>query len=78
MPDADHSYSQPWAWSQLEDTYGMLNAEYDFDDSWSGYLSVGSKYTRENGVYSSLYVSAADGTGRVGRLYARVTRKATA
>ncbi|WP_236233323.1 TonB-dependent receptor [Pseudomonas tohonis] len=70
VPDADHSYSQPWAWSQLEDTYGMLNAEYDFDDSWSGYLSVGSKYTRENGVYSSLYVSATDGTGRVGRLYA--------
>lgn len=70
VPDANHSYSQPWAWSQLEDTYGMLNAEYDFDDSWSGYLSVGSKYTRENGVYSSLYVSAADGTGRVGRLYA--------
>lgn len=70
VPDANHSYSQPWAWSQLEDTYGMLNAEYDLNDSWSSYLAVGSKYTRENGVYSSLYVSAPDGTGRVGRLYA--------
>ncbi|MDH1265794.1 TonB-dependent receptor [Pseudomonas sp. GD03944] len=70
VPDANDNYAQPWSWSQLEDTYGMLNAEYDLSDAWTGYLSVGSKYTRENGVYSSLYVSSLDGTATVGRLYA--------
>jgi len=69
VPDSDANYSQPWSWSQLEDTYGMFNAEYDLSDNWTAYLAAGGKYTRENGVYSSLYVTSADGRGEVGRLY---------
>ncbi len=70
VPDADHNYSQPWAYSQMEDTFGMANVEFDLNDTWTLYGAAGGKYTRENGVYSSLYVSSLDGTGRVGRLYA--------
>ncbi|BAN48155.1 TonB-dependent receptor [Metapseudomonas resinovorans] len=70
VPDANDNYAQPWAWSQLEDSYGMLSGEYDVNQQWTAYLAVGGRYTRENGVYSSLYVSALDGTASVGRLYA--------
>lgn len=70
VPDSDSNYSQPWAYSQLEDTFGMANVEYDLNDTWTLYGAAGEKYTRENGIYSSLYVSSLDGTARVGRLYA--------
>lgn len=69
VPDSDANYSQPWSWSQLEDTYGMFNAEYDLGENWTAYLAGGGKYTRENGVYSSVYVASPDGRGEVGRLY---------
>ncbi|MFK7702331.1 TonB-dependent receptor [Pseudomonas caspiana] len=68
-PSASHNYSQDWTWSQLEDTYGMLNGEYDLNDNWTAYAGVGAKHTRENGVYSSLYVSDKSGTARGGFLY---------
>lgn len=68
-PSAKHNYAQDWTWSELEDTYGMLNGEYDLNDNWTAYAGVGAKHTRENGVYSSLYVSDASGTARGGFLY---------
>ena len=68
-PSARDNYSQDWTWSQLEDTYGMVNAEYDLDDNWTLYAGAGAKHTRENGEYSSLYVSDEDGTARGGYLY---------
>lgn len=67
-PSAKHNYAQDWSWSELEDTYGMFNAEYDLNDSWTAYVGGGAKHTRENGQYSSLYVGN-DGSGRVGFLY---------
>ncbi|WP_286914806.1 TonB-dependent receptor [Pseudomonas sp. UBA6315] len=68
-PSARDNYSQDWTWSQLEDTYGMVNAEYDLDDNWTLYAGAGAKHTRENGEYSSLYVSDENGTARGGYLY---------
>ncbi|KJZ51085.1 TonB-dependent receptor [Pseudomonas marginalis] len=67
-PSAKHNYAQDWSWSELEDTYGMFNAEYDLNESWTAYVGGGAKHTRENGQYSSLYVGN-DGSGRVGFLY---------
>lgn len=69
VPDSKYSSTQPWSWSQLEDTYGMLSAEYDLSPVWTAYLAAGSKYTRENGLYSSHYVYGANGESRIGRLY---------
>jgi len=68
-PSSDKNYAQPWTWSQLEDTYGMFNVDYDLSENWTAYLAAGSKYTRENGVYSSHYVSNLNGTSTLGRLY---------
>ncbi|MGF6097779.1 TonB-dependent siderophore receptor [Pseudomonas sp. 18175] len=67
-PSAKHNYAQDWSWSELEDTYGMFNAEYDLNESWTAYVGGGAKHTRENGEYSSLYVGN-NGAGRVGFLY---------
>jgi iron complex outermembrane receptor protein len=69
VPSARDNYAQDWTWSQLEDTYGMLNGEYDLNDNWTAYAGVGAKHTRENGVYSSLYVSNQTGAARTGFLY---------
>ncbi|WDY60262.1 TonB-dependent receptor [Pseudomonas sp. PSKL.D1] len=68
-PSARDNYAQAWSWSQLEDTYGMVNAEYDLNDDWTLYAGAGAKHTRENGEYSSLYVSDENGTARGGFLY---------
>lgn len=67
-PSAKHNYAQDWSWSELEDTYGMFNAEYDLNENWTAYVGGGAKHTRENGQYSSLYVGN-NGTGQVGFLY---------
>lgn len=67
-PSARRNYAQDWSWSQLEDTWAMANAEYDLDDHWTAYAGGGTKHTRENGEYSSLYVGN-DGSGKVGFLY---------
>lgn len=68
-PSSTKNYAQSWTWSQLEDTYGMFNAEYDLSENWTAFLAAGGKYSRENGVYSSLYVSNFNGAATVGRLY---------
>ncbi|WP_437882557.1 TonB-dependent siderophore receptor [Pseudomonas sp. LRF_L74] len=68
-PDSTTNYAQPWSWSQLEDTFAMVNAEYDLSEHWTAYMAAGGKYTRENGVYGSSYVYALDGSSRIGRLY---------
>ncbi|NWE50617.1 TonB-dependent receptor [Pseudomonas gingeri] len=68
-PSARDNYAQDWSYSQLEDTFGMARAEYDFSDNWTGYVAGGAKYTRENGVYSSLTLTDLAGNGRGGMLY---------
>ncbi|MGA9704426.1 TonB-dependent siderophore receptor [Pseudomonas sp.] len=67
-PSAKDNYAQDWSWSELEDTYGMFNAEYDLNENWTAYMGGGAKHTRENGQYSSLYVGN-NGAGQVGFLY---------
>ncbi|WP_404821299.1 TonB-dependent siderophore receptor [Pseudomonas huaxiensis] len=67
-PSAKDNYAQDWSWSELEDTYGMVNGEYDLNDNWTAYAGIGAKHTRENGEYSSLYVGN-DGSARTGFLY---------
>lgn len=76
-PDSKYNSAQPWSWSQLEDTYGMFSAEYDLSSSWTAYLIAGSKYTRENGLYSSHNVYGANGESRIGRLYSPLDQESS-
>ncbi|MCX2900628.1 TonB-dependent receptor [Pseudomonas mandelii] len=52
-PSADTNYAPKWGFTQIEDTFGMLRAEYDLNDSWTAYAAGGAKHTREVGRYNS-------------------------
>ncbi|WP_339489797.1 TonB-dependent receptor [Pseudomonas sp. EL_65y_Pfl2_R95] len=60
-PSADTNYAQKWGFTQIEDTFGMLRAEYDLNDSWTAYAAGGAKHTREVGNYNSTTLVGNDG-----------------
>ncbi len=56
-PSADTNYGPAWSSTNLEDTLGMLRAEYDLNDNWTAYAAAGAKHSREMGRYSSVTLS---------------------
>jgi len=60
-PSADTNYAQKWGFSQIEDTFGMVRADYDLNDSWTVYAAGGAKHTREVGNYDSTTLVGNDG-----------------
>lgn len=57
VPDAPSSathYAPSWNSTNLEDTLGMLRAEYDLNENWTVYAAAGAKHSREMGQYSSV------------------------
>ncbi|WP_160356710.1 TonB-dependent siderophore receptor [Bordetella sp. 02P26C-1] len=67
------NYGQPWTYSELESTYGVLRAEYDFSSDWMGYAAIGTSHDREHGDYGQPRVDE-DGKGTVARLTVPYTR----
>lgn len=61
-PSADTNYAQKWGFSQIEDTLGMLRAEYDLNDNWTVYAAGGAKHTREVGRYDGTTLVGNDGS----------------
>jgi iron complex outermembrane receptor protein len=61
-PSASSNYAQAWNNSLLEDTFGVVRAEYDFSDAVTGYAAVGAHHANEYGVYSNPTVTSS-GTG---------------
>jgi iron complex outermembrane recepter protein len=57
-PSATHNYAQNWAYSSIEDTVGILRAEYDFLPGWTAYVTGGERHTNEHGEYSSPNIQA--------------------
>lgn len=53
VPAATSNYAQPWTYSNLEDTIGMLRAEYDVAPGWTVYAKGGVRHTDEQGNYAS-------------------------
>ncbi|MBO1112411.1 TonB-dependent receptor [Bordetella petrii] len=73
-PPSNHTnYGQPWTYSELESTFGVLRAEYDFSSNWMGYAAIGTSHDRESGDYGQPRVNA-DGMGTVARLTVPYTR----
>lgn len=56
-PSADTNYAPSWSSTNLEDTLGMLRAEYDLNENWTAYAAAGAKHSREMGRYSSVTLS---------------------
>ncbi|CAB3748006.1 TonB-dependent receptor [Paraburkholderia solisilvae] len=61
-PSATHNFAQPWTQSTLEDTVGILRAEYDFLPGWTAYASGGTHHAHEDGTYSSPTFDSVTGT----------------
>ncbi|MCE4544060.1 MULTISPECIES: TonB-dependent siderophore receptor [unclassified Caballeronia] len=66
-PAATYNYAQTWSFSSIEDTVGILRAEYDFLPGWTAYVTGGMRHTDEQGEYSSPSVQA-NGTTTATRL----------
>jgi len=61
-PSADTNYAQKWGFTEIEDTFGMMRAEYDLNDNWTAYAAGGAKHTREVGRYNSTTLVGNDGS----------------
>jgi len=69
-PSATHNYAQPWTYSSLEDTVGMLRGEYDIAPNWTVYAGVGTRHTTEGGDYSTVTYDAGSASAyRMGTLH---------
>lgn len=66
-PSATYNYAQTWSFSSIEDTVGILRAEYDFLPGWTAYITGGARHTDEHGEYSSPNIQA-NGTTTATRL----------
>src|SRR6187402_341561 len=60
-PSAKTNYAQSWSGSQLEDTFGVVRAEYDITDWLTAYAAAGAHHGNEYGDYVSPTVSDAAG-----------------
>jgi iron complex outermembrane receptor protein len=52
-PSAKTNYAQPWSNSSLEDTFGVVRAEYDVASWLTGYVAAGAHHGNEFGDYVS-------------------------
>ncbi|MGH8780082.1 TonB-dependent receptor [Paraburkholderia sp.] len=68
VPSATHNYAQTWSFSDLEDTVGIVRAEYDFLPAWTAYVAGGTRHTSEHGDYASPTYNGAAGTTTLSRL----------
>ena len=69
-PSATYNYAQPWTYSSMEDTVGMLRGEYDIAPDWTVYAGVGTRHTTENGDYSTVTYDAGSASAyRMGTMH---------
>ena len=67
-PSATGNYGQKWAYTDMENEFGMLRAEYDLTDSWTAYGAVGANHDHENGKYSSPTLQDDNGNATMSRM----------
>lgn len=60
-PRADRSVAQPWTFSNAEDTFGTVRAEYDFNDAVTGWLAGGVRESNEAGNFANPTVNNSQG-----------------
>jgi len=60
-PRADRSIAQPWTFSNAEDTFGTVRAEYDFNEAVTGWLAGGVRESNEAGNFSNPTVTNEQG-----------------
>ena len=68
LPDNTHNFTQKWAYSDIENEFGMLRMEYDIIDKWTAYASLGAQHAHEIGLYSASKLIDRAGNATAGRL----------
>ena len=63
LPDNTHNYTQKWAYSDIENEFGMLRMEYDIIDKWTAYASLGAQHA----LYSASKLIDRAGNATAGR-----------
>jgi iron complex outermembrane receptor protein len=78
-PSASYNYAQPWTYSEMEDTVGMLRGEYDIAPNWTFYAGLGTRHTTENGDYSTVAYDEGSALGyRMGTMHKEYSLSAQA
>ncbi|CAM7551089.1 TonB-dependent receptor [Citrobacter sedlakii] len=67
-PDNNRNFSQKWAYSDIDNTFGMWRSEYDITDSWTAYTGLGAQHAHEEGIYSAPKLLDKSGRAMVSRL----------
>ncbi|MBF5056851.1 TonB-dependent ferric siderophore receptor [Alcanivorax sp. 521-1] len=60
-PDADESIGQSWTYSDSNDIFGTLRAEYDFADNITGWLAIGARQGEEDSIFANPTVDDTSG-----------------
>ena len=60
--------SQKWAYSDIENEFGMWRSEYDITDNWTAYTGLGAQHAHEEGIYSAPKLVDKSGKATVSRL----------
>ncbi|MEQ8267490.1 MAG: TonB-dependent siderophore receptor [Parvibaculum sp.] len=66
-PDADHNYAPEWAYYDMNDTFAVLQGEYDLTDNVTAYAGFGIRDMREDSDGATPNVTNVDGTATIGR-----------
>ncbi|MEB0094517.1 TonB-dependent siderophore receptor, partial [Pseudomonas sp. CCI4.2] len=64
-PSTTTNYNPKWGYTEIQDTFGMMRAEYDLNDNWTAYAAAGQKHTRESGDYSSVTLIGNNGNAKL-------------
>ncbi|MGO3910944.1 TonB-dependent siderophore receptor [Huaxiibacter chinensis] len=67
-PKNDRNYSQKWAYSNIENEFGMWRSEYDITDNWTAYTGLGAQHAHEEGLYSGAKLVDKSGKNTATRL----------
>ncbi|MRS90044.1 TonB-dependent siderophore receptor [Enterobacteriaceae bacterium RIT714] len=67
-PKNDRNYSQKWAYSNIENEFGMWRSEYDITDNWTAYTGLGAQHAHEEGLYSGAKLMDKSGKATATRL----------
>ncbi|MBI0230125.1 TonB-dependent receptor [Yersinia pestis subsp. pestis] len=68
-PSTTLNYGQPWVYTDLETTFGMLRSEYDVSQNWTVYGSIGASHNEETRQYGSPILTDNSGNATISRLY---------
>ncbi len=52
-PDSDKTVAQPWTYSNSEDLFGTVRAEYDFAENVTSWVALGGREGKEDAIFAN-------------------------